>query len=120
MDIMITIPKTVDWEEYEKELQASKEGDMLNYRLGNMNPKNLKSGDRCYVVHRGILRGYHIVVDVVWLPNFTCSITGKIWLSGYYVRRTGEFHNVEPEKVTGFRGFRYRHESKPSQIRGLT
>lgn len=107
MDIAITIPKNIPWEEYRKELDAAATGDMLNYRLGHLKPKHLNPGDRCYVVYDGMIRGYHIVSDVPWMNYLVCHTTGKVWLAGYYVQRTGKFHEIEPVKKAGFRGFRY-------------
>jgi hypothetical protein len=120
MNIAITIPKTTTWETYEKELIKAESGDILNYRLGHIKPKRLNPGDRCYLVHDGLIRGYHIVIDVVWKSSFHCSTTGKIWIEGYYVRRTGQFIKIPPIKMNGFQGFRYYSEPENSFPRGLS
>ena len=114
-DWIITVPQGTDWREYQKEINAVKDGrEYMNYRLP-YKPKAQK-GDRCFILYRGIVRGWMEIVDVVYRPmGFTCTTTGVQWPEGWYLRRSGEFHEVEGHaRMIGFRGVR-RYEPKTSQ-----
>lgn len=55
-DWIITLPKTIKWEDYKKELDACRDGKtLMNYRL----PRRVyaEEGDRCFVTWFGIVRG---------------------------------------------------------------
>ena len=103
-DIVITLPKTIKWSEYERELEAAKNGRILNFKLP-FHPKKCNTGDRCYICHNGCVLGYHIITGIEE-KTFTCLITKKKW-SGIFVQRTGQFNKIEPIKMKGFQGFRY-------------
>lgn len=107
MNWVITIPKTVKWEEYERELQSVADGDLaLNYRTRYF-PKEMKVGDRCYVVWNGRVRGWMTVVGMVEHPApWVCQTTGNIWAAGKYIQRSGEWHPVNGPAMAGFRGIR--------------
>lgn len=103
-DIVITIPKSVDWSEYEKELEAVKDGkQVLNFKVNNF-PKTAK-GNKCYLLHNGFIKGW---MGIVGLSNkdFICSTTGKHW-KGNFIERSGPFHKIDPIPMKGFQGFRY-------------
>src|SRR5436190_688941 len=103
-DIVITVPKSTDWEEYERELKKAEEGETLNFKLPNL-PKGLVPEEsRCYICYSGKILGYHIVSGLSE-DGFTCTTTGKKW-EGKFVQRTGKFHRLEnPVPMKGFQGF---------------
>jgi hypothetical protein len=104
MDIVITIPKNIKWEEYEKELEAVKDGkEVMNFKV-NAFPSTF-IGNRCYVVHDGFIKGW---MEIVGLSNkdFVCSTTGTEW-KGKFIERSGPFTYIEPIPMKGFQGFRY-------------
>ena len=107
MDIIICIPRSVPWSEYQKELDKVATGKyLLNYRVSKK-PQKLNVGDRCYIIHNNILKGWMKVVGINKCSEFTCNTTGKKWSEGWYIQRTGEFHPVEPKHILSFRGYRY-------------
>jgi hypothetical protein len=114
-DIMITIPATTDWEtEYAKEIAAAAAGEIMNYKIHN-SPKFIDKTSRCYVTHKGVVKGWMQVLGLVYNNTFTCSTTGEEW-EGNFIQRTGEFHPVKPAPMPGFRGFRYVDRSQFTDI----
>jgi hypothetical protein len=102
MDIMVTIPKTrlAQVEKEEREVaKMMRQGLRVHYfwTLGT-EPTKLKASDRCYFVWDGALQAYHEVVTVAWDDEVYRWL---VWLKP-------EIHNVEPEPMESFRGFRYR------------
>ena len=103
---ILTIPKTTPWNEYKKELAAVADGShVLNYRTRHF-PKEMKTGDRCYIVHDGKVRGWMIIVGMVNAKPWTCTGTGTKWPAGKYIQRSGAFHPVDGPLMNGFRGVR--------------
>ena len=102
-DIIITIPKSIKWEEYEKELLAAEKGEVLNFKVNNF-PKT-SIGNKCYVCYNSNIIGYHIISGLSD-KSFDCTTTGQNW-SGKFIERTGEFHKIDPIPMKGFQGFRY-------------
>lgn len=104
---VITLPKTVRWEDYERELADVADGQMvMNYRTRYF-PKGMKEGDRCYLVWNGRVRGWMKIVGLVDYKNpWVCQTTGARWEPGKYIQRSGPFHKVEGPAMTGFRGVR--------------
>lgn len=103
-DIVITLPKSVDWKDYEKELDVVKDGkQVMNFKVNNF-PQTSK-GCKCYVVHNGIIKGW---MEIVGLSeeSFVCTTTGRKW-NGKFIQRSGLFHKVNPIPMKGFQGFRY-------------
>ena len=100
---MITIPKSIKWSDYEKELEAAENGEILNFKVQHF-PKTNK-GNKCYIVHNGKVKGYMIISNISE-KTFRCTTTGKDW-SGKFIERTGKFYPVEETDMKGFRGFRY-------------
>lgn len=104
-DIIITLPKTISWDDYEKELEAVKDGSqVMNFKVPTM-PKVLP-GNRCYIVHDGEVKGWMKIVGTKTGP-FKCTTTGKEWPIGNYIERSGRFNHIAPIEMKGFQGFRY-------------
>jgi hypothetical protein len=102
-DIVITIPKNIKWDDYTKELDKAKKGEILNFKVSNY-PKTAK-GCKCYICHDGYIKGYMIICGLEE-KEFTCTTTGKIW-KGKFIQRTGDFFPIKPVEYKGFQGFRY-------------
>lgn len=104
-DIIITIPKTTKWEDYEKELESVKTGEVcMGFKVSQL-PKT--KPERCYVCYKGEIMGWMNVMGML-NDEFACEVTGKKW-KGNFIYRSGEFHylpNPKP-KMKGFQGFRY-------------
>jgi len=104
-DIIITLPKTISWSDYEKELAEAEKGAIMNYKVNHL-PKESGKGAKCYITHNGIIRGYMIIHDLV-PNNFICSVTGKHW-EGNFIQRTGNFYGIKGRiPMAGFQGVRY-------------
>lgn len=106
-DWVITLPKTVEWEDYEKELDLVKNwGHVMNYRVARY-PLDLKHGDRCFLVWRGMVRGWMQISGFFRYPEgFMCSTTQTQWKAGNYIQRSGPFHWITPVEMRGFQGIR--------------
>lgn len=103
-DIIVTIPKSISWEEYKKELEAVKDGSkVLNFKTPNL-PKS-SVGNRCYILHDGEIKGWMKIVGFSE-EEFECQVTGKQW-KGKFIQRSGPFHYITPIEMKGFQGFRY-------------
>lgn len=103
-DIIATLPKSIKWSDYQKELDAVKDGSsVMNFKVKSF--PNTTAGNKFYIVHNGAIRGW---MEIVGLSeeSFTCSTTGKEW-GGKFVQRSGEFHPIDPIPMKGFQGFRY-------------
>ena len=107
--LCITVPKTVSWSDYERELDDVADGMMeMNYRLPSY-PKRVTAGDRCYVVHDGMIRGWMTITGIEERTKpFQCQTTGTVWDAGVYIRRSGPFHYLSrPVPMKGFMGYKY-------------
>lgn len=103
-DIIVTIPKSIAWEDYEKELTEVRDGSkVLNFKTANFPQTN--AGNRCYVLHDGEIKGWMKIVALTE-NDFTCEVTGKTW-KGKFIQRSGPFHYIPPIEMKGFQGFRY-------------
>ena len=105
-DIIITIPKSIKWEEYQKELDAAENGQILNFKVNHF-PKTC-NGCKCYICYNGEIIGYHIISGMSE-KIFNCTTTNKEWKEKF-IERTGKFHKINPITYKGFRGFRYFKE----------
>lgn len=107
MNIIITIPKSIKWEDYQKELKAVEdESQEMNYKISTC-PKDVHVGDRCYLVYDGYIRGWMKISNIGKKDEFVCTTTGSYWKEGYYVSRTGKFHPLKnPIPMKGFMGYR--------------
>ena len=111
MDIIITLPSHVDWSEYMKELDAVKDWkSTMNFKVPFI-PKNIKKGDRCYLVHQGYIIGWMSIIGTSSNDSFDCTTTGKKW-SGCFIQRSGPFHYIDKQiPMKGFQGVHYfNHE----------
>lgn len=109
MNIIVTLPSTIEWDDYKEELDAVADGKgVLNFKVP-MLPTKCSPGDRCYILWRGKIRG--------WMPvvgfrdgEFTCDVTGIRW-KGKFIQRSGKFQEIDGPEMEGFRGFRYADSS---------
>lgn len=105
MNIIITVPKSIPWAQYEKELKAVENGDqVMNFKVPRL-PKQASVGDRCYICYNGNVIGWMSIVGLVE-KDFVCSTTGRHW-KGNFVQRSGKFNKITPVPMKGFQGFRY-------------
>ena len=80
--ILITIPKTIKWEDYKKELETVKDGNQeMSFRVSSK-PTKVKPGDRCYLCHNGFIKGWMIISNIEYRNAFDCSTTVKNWDEG--------------------------------------
>lgn len=103
-DIIITIPKSIKWEDYEQELLAAKKGAIMNFKVPFL-PKNDIVGSKCYLCYNGYIIGYMYICGVSD-NGFKCTTTGKQWV-GKFIQRSGDFYKIDPIKMRGFQGWRY-------------
>lgn len=103
-DIIVTLPKSIPWETYLKELQQAEKDDLiLNFKVPFF-PK--KEVERCYIVHDGKVRGWQQIYGYE-TTAFKCETTGKRW-TGKFIQRRGKFFpTVIATPFKGFQGWRY-------------
>ena len=107
-DIVITIPSTISWADYQKELNAVKDySQVMNFKVSNF-PKKTKVGSKCYLCYKGYVIGWMKIVGMEE-KEFTCTTSGKQY-KGKFILRSGPFNKIAPIKMTGFQGFRYFSE----------
>jgi len=107
-NIVITIPATIKWEDYQKELDLVKDySNVMNFKVPNL-PKLTNAGNKCYLCYNGNVIGWMEIVGME-TKEFTCSTTGKPF-KGKFVVRSGPFNKITPIKMKGFQGFRYFSE----------
>jgi len=104
-DIIITLPAKIEWNEYQKELDMVKDGtNVLNFKVSYF-PKETGIGSKCYLIHRGVIKGWMLIVGFEE-KDFVCEVTGNKW-SGKFIQRSGMFYPISPIPMKGFQGFRY-------------
>ena len=105
-DIVITLPSTIKWGDYEKELKkVEDESEVLNFKVSNL-PKQTSIGCKCYLCYKGSLIGWMKITGLV-NDGFNCTTTGKRW-DGNFIQRSGKFNKLKtPIYMKGFQGFRY-------------
>ena len=106
--IIITIPKSVNWADYQKELDAVADGSQeMNFKVANLpNPDRVKVGNRCYLCYDGNIVGW-MTITSMGPKKFDCTTTGKEW-EGKFISRSGEFHKLDTFiPCKGFQGWRY-------------
>ncbi len=103
--IAITLPAQVEWETYQRELEACARGGVLRFRVAQL-PNKRVIGCRCYLVWKSLVRGWMEITNLVD-TGFTCEVTGKYW-AGKFIERGGLFHTLKnPVAMRGFQGFKY-------------
>lgn len=108
-DIIVTLPSSIEWEDYQKELDAVKDGKLvMNFKVPFLPKKDMRSQiDKCWLVWRGHIVGWQQVCGFVDGGSFDCTTTGEHW-DGCFIQRTGPFHPLdEPVEMKGFQGWRY-------------
>ena len=104
--ICITIPKSIKWDDYKKEIDAVADWSQeMNFKVNNL-PTKVKPGDRCYLCYDGNIIGW-MTISSLGEKQFQCTTTGKDWEKGNYISRSGPFHKINPVPCKGFRGFKY-------------
>lgn len=108
--IVITVPKTVDWKDYMREISKVEDWkEQMNYKLPTL-PVGVKNKtiDRCYVVHDGKVRGWMKITGCQNISKgFICTTTEKNWGPGNYLFRSGPFHPVDKDiLMKGFMGYK--------------
>lgn len=106
LGVCITIPKDIEWPDYEKELKAVEDySQEMNFKVPFL-PNKVAVGDRCYLCYRGNIVGW-MEITSMGEKSFDCTTTGKEW-AGKFISRSGPFHKLKnPIPQEGFRGFRY-------------
>jgi len=106
LDIIITLPSTIDWGDYVKELKTVEdESHILNFKVSKL-PTKTAIGNKCYICWRGSIVGW-MKISGLTKNDFNCSTTDKHW-SGNFIQRTGKFNYIDkPIPMKGFQGFRY-------------
>jgi hypothetical protein len=103
-DIIITIPKSINWNVYQKELDSVKDySQVMNFKVNSF-PKT-QIGSKCYLLYNGNILGWMKIVGLSE-KEFECTTTGKIW-NGKFIERSGPFNKIDPIPMKGFQGFRY-------------
>jgi len=103
-DIVITLPKTIAWKDYQMELVEAEKGAVMNFKVPFF-PKGCVGG-KCYVVHDGEVKGWMNITGTSE-KDFQCETTGKMW-SGKFIERSGKFNEMSNlVKMKGFQGWRY-------------
>ena len=104
--IVITIPKTIKWENYKKELDAVADwSQAMNFKVSHK-PKDLEPGNRVYLCYNNQIIGWQTFIGY-YTGQFNCTTTGNDW-KGVFIQRSGPFHYLEtPIPCKGFRGFKY-------------
>jgi hypothetical protein len=100
-DVVVTVPKRFGWQNWldEGDLPGDEPtGEEWHFYLGGYEPR-IQPGERVYIVHNGALRGY---APLAFIDPLDCD--GRFSL----VRFGGAVAVTIPEKIGGFRGWRYR------------
>jgi len=104
-DIVITLPSTIDWNDYQKELKkVEDDSQVMNFKVSNL-PTKTSIGSKCYLCYKGNIIGWMKIVGLV-KNDFDCSTTEKHW-NGNFIQRSGKFNSINPIPMKGFQGFRY-------------
>ena len=108
MDIIITIPKNIRWEDYLKEIATVQDGEQQMMFKVPHTPKQADIGNRCYLCYQGKIAGFMHISWIGYNPGFDCTTTGIHWDAGNYIARSGLFYKAQEDiDYKGFQGFRY-------------
>ena len=109
MDIIITCPDT-QGEGIEKLCEFYKnESGILYFRVPTV-PKNCFVGDKCYIVSKGMVIGYHLMCGMGYVDQEEASqLSHGNWNEGNYIMRNADTWTELDSKIDmkGFQGFRY-------------
>ena len=108
-DIIVTTPKSqVERAAREVEQIKAQGGGFYFRNLGMRKPKRLATGDRCFYVENGAVRGYCLVEEVTAEPSMVCEASGAEFGPGVYVFMDATTWTwCEPIPMPGFQGWRY-------------
>jgi len=111
MDWVITVPKTTKWKDCLQGIDDAQADDsVVNYHVSYF-PKYMEIGDRIFVVWNGFVRGWMLLIDMVYREGFVCASTNRCWPEGKYLVRSGPFHVVDGPPMRCFRGIRKMPEN---------
>ena len=97
--LIITLPATVSWKEYEKDFEKVNEFQVTHF------PKGVKEGSRCYIVYNGKIKGWQ---EITGFKDESFSYCFGSVRHLKFIQRSGKFHYLEKEiPYKGFNGFRY-------------
>jgi hypothetical protein len=102
-----TVPKTVKWADFMREIADVETGEYLKNWPVRPN-SHIASGDRLFFVHQGLVRGSLTVRRVVIHGHgFNCATLGESWPPGTYAQLQGPWEYVaETMPMNGFQGLR--------------
>jgi hypothetical protein len=105
-NIVITIPATISWDDYEKEIATvADRSQVMRFKVARLPTRNVIGG-RCYLCYHGHIIGWMEIVGT-HSGDFICSTTGQRW-SGDFIERSGAFNRLTtPIPHKGFQGWRY-------------
>lgn len=108
-NIIITLPKSISWEDYQTELKKVEDfSETMSFKVPHLPKGNI---EKCYIVHNGQIKGWMKVTNIIDNLEFTCTTTGQTW-SGKFIQRSGPFHYLENEvPYKGFQSWRYFDEN---------
>lgn len=110
-DIVITWPKDRPLESYLNECyKALASHQSINFHVHAL-PTNCDPGDKCYIVHTGFVRCYHVITGLGYRAekHVMDPVTKEYWPQGNYIIRDPEPHMLSglPRPMAGFQGWRY-------------
>jgi len=107
LDWVVTVPKTINWNDYLKEINdVEKKNLVINYKASYI-PKDMKVNDRMWIVHNGRIRGFMKICSFGKQDGFVCQTSGKKWANGNYIQRSGKFYELDHYvAMKGFQGLR--------------
>ena len=90
MDIVVTLPKKYGYDHLLEKIYAANEGLVVWWNMSRI-PKELKEGEKLFVVFDGKIEGYFEVFEI---QETAIDLT--------------TYQEIKSIKMKGFRGFRYR------------
>lgn len=107
MDVVVTVPKSFGLDNWIAEgdpAGSEWSGEEWGFFLGGHPPK-IDLGERVYIVYNSLVRGYSPLVRIQKTDR------------GYALVRRGDAVAVTiPERIRGFRGYRYRYWDRMREI----
>lgn len=110
MDIIITLPSAIEWKYFLKDFSEIESGKNQFLFKVSKKPKNVKTGERCFLVHDGLIRGYWIIKE------FKNTKFNDEFLEGFIIVPSS-FYAIQPSPdMAGFRGFRYMTDEMKNEF----